>query len=805
MKTRIILILCILLAFLATACASGAKSSKTAADAKGDLSAAGQSEKIDFVADTSPMPDPMEWIAKANEGNVDAQFVVSMMYRDEIGVSNILDGKASSEKVDMFREMLRWRHRAENAENEESALADLSHRPRLGNTDGEESTGEKKDSIAIPWLETAAAHGYPNAEFVLGLAYYNGIDVKADRAKGVELIRRAAVHGLPEAQYHLGMMYTLGIDMPADAKRGMQWLETAAEQDNHDAQFILAMMYRDGIGVTADAAKSETYRDKSEKFHLWSLVASPKQIGDYYFYCTPDYDVAELGDPHSDDCGGDGDYDEYAESLEGEELRQYEEAKWLHESQNKTLPYSVDYYLASQWLQKAALDEKNVYSRIVMSQIVESSGCREGDTAALAKALGTDDENLGEVLIAKAAAAGNPDAELGMATIDEGMALDEILSWLNKAAAHGNENALRILTEFFLNDNHIAWTKDGYEDHAKAWEYANRMKKDRKPAANLAYLIALCYTNGVPMCNEAEKTNGKPQWDKAREWYEKAIEDGDKDALFGLGEYYRQKNDKAKMREYYLKYIQSEEHTDYLPDAMAHAILRLTDPQKPDDAWYRFADSAFRGGSRLADDKDKDEIKAEKAILAYIEKLPAIDGLLEETERQIAFEKDKTEKELQGFFIYKEVIKPCQSSPWSCGDNLKRLHFESVKKALAGITAYVQAESGKLDLERIENAYYLMAIHYGKNLHIRDKWEDTSTVYSRIEDTSLWGIDSEMAFYTWYLRQIPYACAEMYKKLGKSEAWKDVLEKATKTVEDTPALQGGFGLDLLKDHLPSPY
>ena len=99
-----------------------------------------------------------------------------------------------------------------------------------------------------------------------------------------------------------------------------------------------------------------------------------------------------------------------------------------------------------------------------------------------------------------------------------------------------------------------------------------------------------------------------------------------------------------------------------------------------------------------------------------------------------------------------------------------------------------------------------MAIHYGKHWRIRDKWDEMSTVYHRIRSSSLWGGNTpEMAFYTWYLRQIPYACAELYKKLGKSEAWKDVLEKATKTVEDTPALQGGFGLDLLKDHLPSPY
>ena len=799
MRNRITMVLCLLLALLVSACAGGTKESKTAASAQGRIPAVAASEPIHFVADTSPMPDVMSWIAKANDGNADAQFVVSMMYRDDIGVSNILNGVASAEKVDMFREMLRWRHRAEENEN---ALAELSHRPRLERSEDDEFDGDSAApgaSEAIPWLDAAAAHGYPNAEFVLGLAYMNGIHVATDRAKGVELLRHAAVHGQANAQYYLGMMYTMGIDIPADAKRGLQWLDAAADNGSNDALFVLGMMYRDGIGVGVDAAKAEQYHQMAKKYHLWSLVSTPRWIGEYWFICTPNYDRAELGEPESDDCGGDGYYDEYAESLDDEERERYEEEKWLHESQEDQLPYSVDYGLAAKWLNNATHDEKNVYSRILRSQLMESSGCREGNADDLEEIY--PDVNLPYALIADAARAGNSDAQVAMAYVD-GNKEETALEWLEKAAAQGNENALRTLSEIYHDDHRIAYRFDIEEDWAKSWEYASRMK-DNREARWVALQIGDCYKRGVPMCDEEKEEGDEPLWEDARKWYEKNLELGGKsEAIYELGEYYRiVQNDLKTAQKYYLDYIHA---LDYVTGEMKYAIVYLLDPNHSDDAWFKFADSVFEGGSNGLDSSANDSVvQREKAVYEYIEKLPAIDGLKEETDRQIAFEKDKTKEQLEGFFIYKNVIQPCDAAYWECDNIVRPLYEESISKALAAITAYIQAESGKLDLKRIENTFYLMAIHYGKNDSEHLEWEKNSTIYAIIADSDKLGGD-EMAFYTWYLRQIPYACAELYKKLGKQDDWNALLQKATETVANTPEFRNAFGYDLLKRHLDVP-
>ena len=53
-------------------------------------------------------------------------------------------------------------------------------------------------------LFTAAADkGHPVAQYLLGVALYEGAGIKQDREKGLDLIRKAAAQGLPEAQAYL--------------------------------------------------------------------------------------------------------------------------------------------------------------------------------------------------------------------------------------------------------------------------------------------------------------------------------------------------------------------------------------------------------------------------------------------------------------------------------------------------------------------------------------------------------------------------------------------------------------------------
>ena len=58
---------------------------------------AAQIEKIDFVPDPTPMPDSMQWIAKAKDKEPAAMFILSMMYRDNIGgVDHLKEGQPTN-------------------------------------------------------------------------------------------------------------------------------------------------------------------------------------------------------------------------------------------------------------------------------------------------------------------------------------------------------------------------------------------------------------------------------------------------------------------------------------------------------------------------------------------------------------------------------------------------------------------------------------------------------------------------------------------------------------------------------------
>ena len=85
---RILVVVSILLGL--SGCAGGDKSPNSATqDVVQD-----NSDVVNFVADTTPMPDMQPWLDAANQGDVAAQFVMQMMYIDKIGdVAHFVDGQ----------------------------------------------------------------------------------------------------------------------------------------------------------------------------------------------------------------------------------------------------------------------------------------------------------------------------------------------------------------------------------------------------------------------------------------------------------------------------------------------------------------------------------------------------------------------------------------------------------------------------------------------------------------------------------------------------------------------------------------
>ena len=198
-------------------------------------------ENITFEADNAPMPDVAPTIRAARKGDVSSQFIAHMMYRDNIGdIAQYNEGKKINRTLNLkevHREMIRWRDAAVEANYE---LAILATSPSVQYEISPLFANDDELKKGINWLKKAAAHGYGNAEYILGLVYFNGVGTKKDKKQGFELLVRAASHGVINAYYDVAMIYEMGLNGDKDTSKSFYWLEKAAHFGSKDAIFQLS-------------------------------------------------------------------------------------------------------------------------------------------------------------------------------------------------------------------------------------------------------------------------------------------------------------------------------------------------------------------------------------------------------------------------------------------------------------------------------------------------------------------------------------------------------------------------------------
>lgn len=110
-------------------------------------------------------------------------------------------------------------------------------------------------------LTPRAEQGDAEAQFILGVIYYNGSVVVPDAGRAAEWFRKAADQGHVRAQASLGYLYLEGIGTPKDEARGIALLREAAERGHPSAHYHLGRAYEEGLGVPRDfAAALDWYR-----------------------------------------------------------------------------------------------------------------------------------------------------------------------------------------------------------------------------------------------------------------------------------------------------------------------------------------------------------------------------------------------------------------------------------------------------------------------------------------------------------------------------------------------------------------
>lgn len=144
--------------------------------------------------------------------------------------------------------------------------------------DGENT--EKDNEEAVKWLQLAAEKGHSRAQNAMGVCCRNGIGILKDQKESLKWFQLAAKQGLASAQYNLGLYYDKSYG-ELDDQEAVKWYRLAAEQGHADAQFKLGCAYNLGDGVPEDRMKAiKWYRLAAEGGNAEAQF----QIGTEYDY-----------------------------------------------------------------------------------------------------------------------------------------------------------------------------------------------------------------------------------------------------------------------------------------------------------------------------------------------------------------------------------------------------------------------------------------------------------------------------------------------------------------------------------------
>ncbi|MBQ9394924.1 MAG: SEL1-like repeat protein [Proteobacteria bacterium] len=754
-----------------------------------------------FTPAAVELPKAETYLADANKKDSDAQYVLSLMYRTNTGdIANIVKGKKSRHNANKPYEMFRWSLKASsNGFDLAGILEDPSIFPETSS-----NNGPFKADKTLSWLNTAASAGIADAEFMLGILYVQGKAVPKDTDKGMELIARAALHDLPSAQYFVGMFYELGIGTDVNKTEALSWLEKAANANNPDASFILALKYLDGIDVAKDPEKAEKYRAQSETHHAWSLLLSTQYAGDFENVCKNSYDSVTMDSMYADDCGGD--YDGWDPDLSDAENEKRIFENNAHERTKEALFYSIDYMLAWKWLVQNVNANKYFNANLLFAQMLASSGCHAQDnddydkrvskTRKLLAALNSiPNANLGLADLANASFMHHNDLDYDDDESDKAMTATarKIFKLYQSAANRGYKPAICHLARVY--DEMVNPSLLSYDIPEAATDYESK-------AVELYIKCGATNTAADRLSYKAD-TVFKTDPAKSVPLYEKAAENGDKGSMYKLAQMYNNgkyvtKNDNKSL-EYYNKCVLNPTEQRRITGLCALDLAELTAKTNSSKS-TELCQLAY---DIFADNQPADEAGKKLAKCVYdIELIPRIEDLQTELENEIALEKGK---KLTEFFVYTSIIKPCNKDSHECESLVDKYYKESIPKPLRAITALVIGQKGRVDLDLIKNTYYYLAIYLGKNEKYITRFKESSPIPNAIEDMYdqlSYDVDksllTKMTFFTWYLRQIPYAAKDLYNKDPGSKSWDELLKEADKAINSNEQLKTAFGLDPVK-------
>jgi len=109
---------------------------------------------------------------------------------------------------------------------------------------------------AVRWYQKATAQNYAQAEFKLGLLYYEGTVIAQDLTEGLRWLQKAAGHGSAAAENEIAFAYEHGKGVPQNYEQAAKWYRMAAEhglpEARHNLEILAARQETSGTSVSSE-------------------------------------------------------------------------------------------------------------------------------------------------------------------------------------------------------------------------------------------------------------------------------------------------------------------------------------------------------------------------------------------------------------------------------------------------------------------------------------------------------------------------------------------------------------------------
>jgi len=132
-------------------------------------------------------------------------------------------------------------------------LADIIQGAENGNVEAQYILGgmyeiglgvARNDGQCAHWWQAAANQGHAGSQKALGSMYFSGRGVPQDYAKSMELYLMAAEQGHPHAQKYVALGYQRGMGLPLDPKKSAYWKAEAAKQSGPETSVAFLDAYQ---------------------------------------------------------------------------------------------------------------------------------------------------------------------------------------------------------------------------------------------------------------------------------------------------------------------------------------------------------------------------------------------------------------------------------------------------------------------------------------------------------------------------------------------------------------------------------